>query len=146
MLHVPRATIDAANKSYTEALTIFAGLPSWDDRRRRVGIAACLSSLAGAAARTIPERATRLYGAAAALRATVGKAALVQFHGPFQLPFNRTADERGLDGARAASAVDKRGLDTARAALGDTAFDAACAAGQALTLEQAVAEALGESE
>ncbi len=132
----------AANQSYTEALTIFAGLPSWDDRRRRAGIAACLASLAGAAARTIPERATRLYGAAAALRATVGKAALAQFDGPFRLPSNRTADERGLNTAHAASTVDKRGLDTARAALGDAAFDAAWAEGQALTLEQAVAEAL----
>jgi hypothetical protein len=39
-----------------------------------------------------------------------------------------------------------RVLAACRAALGDAAFGAAWAAGQALTLEQAVAEALGEGE
>jgi hypothetical protein len=90
----------------------------------------------------MPERATRLYGAAATLRAAVGPAALAQFDGPFRLPSNRTAAERGLDTARGTSAVHQRGLATARAQLDDATFAAAWAAGQALTLEQAIAEAL----
>jgi hypothetical protein len=39
-----------------------------------------------------------------------------------------------------------RALTACHTALGDAAFDAAWAAGQALTLEQAVAEALGDHE
>jgi tetratricopeptide (TPR) repeat protein len=121
--------IGAASASYTEALKLFANLPDWDHRRRRTGVAACLEGLAGTVA---PERATRLYGAAARLRAAVGRAVLSEFDVAYPLPGNR--------------AVNDVAQSTVWAALGEEAFDAAWTAGQALTLEQAVAEALGDHE
>ncbi|HEY7834797.1 MAG TPA: tetratricopeptide repeat protein [Ktedonobacterales bacterium] len=88
-----------------------------DPRRCAVG----LEGLAGPAAMTgNGRRAARLLGAAAALRETLG---------------TPTADhERGE--------VDET-TTTARAALGAAAWSAAYAAGQALTLDAAIAEALG---
>jgi non-specific serine/threonine protein kinase len=72
------------------------------------------------------ERAARLFGAAAALRATLGDAASRGWN--FQLaPASRVAYERQVA--------------TARAALGAEAFAAAWADGQRLPLEQALAEA-----
>ncbi len=131
--HVALAEDDAgvANGCYVEALQLFAGLPSWDDRRRRTGMAACLAGMAGAAASTAPERAARLFGSSAALRATVEPATLDQFDMIYPLMGNRAANDLALV--------------TVRAALGDAVFDAAWAAGQALTLEQAVEEALAGS-
>jgi predicted ATPase/DNA-binding XRE family transcriptional regulator len=117
----------AASACYIEALKRFASLPNWDDRRRRTGTAACLEGLAGAVARTDPKCAARLYGAAAALRTTVGRAALQEFDLAYPLPHNPVAEDE---------------LATVRSALGEEAFQAAWAAGQALTLEQTVAEAL----
>ena len=84
------------------------------------GIARCLEGLAGVGgARGQAGRAARLYGAAAALREAIG----------VPLP---PADR----------AVHDRGLAAARAGLGEAAFAIAWAAGQALPLEQAVADAL----
>jgi tetratricopeptide (TPR) repeat protein len=86
----------------------------------KTGIARALAGVAAAASiREQPPRAARLLGAATALRAAIGA----------------TADP----GARV---TYDRALVATRAALGEEAFAAAWAAGQALSLEQAVAEAL----
>jgi predicted ATPase len=70
------------------------------------------------------ERAARLLGAAAASRSRIGM-------------------RRPMEGPTAADI--EWAVDSARAALGEEAWAAAFAAGQALTLEQAVAEALDEA-
>ena len=98
---------------YREALLLYREL---GDRR---GIATCLTGLANAAAAAHPARALRLYGAAETLRAVVGAEL----------------------GARERLAA-LPGLTAARDALGDAAADAARAAGAAMTLGEAVAEAL----
>ena len=86
----------------------------------RVGIAWCLAGLAGAAVLDeAPLRAARLWGAAEALRQSIG-----------------------CRPAPAGRATREQLMAAARAQLGDSAFDAAWAAGQTLTLEQAVALAL----
>jgi hypothetical protein len=73
------------------------------------------------------ERAARLFGAAAALRATLGDAATRGWN--FQLaPASRDAYERQVA--------------VARAALGEEAFAAAWAEGEALLPEQAIARAV----
>jgi predicted ATPase/DNA-binding XRE family transcriptional regulator len=128
--HVALAEGDsgAASAACSEALKLFANLPDWDDRRRRTGIAACLSGLAGVVAPIAPERAARLWGSAEALRATVDQAALAEFALAYPLPADRAAHDLSL------AAV--------RAALGAEAFQAAWAEGQVLTLEQAIAEVL----
>ena len=74
-----------------------------------------------AAARGQAERAARLHGAAAALREQLGATVV---------PWEHPARERDLAAARAA--------------LEPAAFEAAWAAGAALPLEAAVAEALAE--
>jgi hypothetical protein len=82
----------------------------------------CLEGLAKTAvAQHQISRAARLFGAAAALRAAIGTS----------LP----APDR---------AAHHRCLEIVRAALGEAAFTALWAEGQALTLEQATFEALGE--
>ena len=87
---------------------------------QRLGIAACSEGFAGVAELAgQPARAVRLFGAATAIRDVLGLA-----------PFG---DER-LD--------HKRRLATARTQLGESAFDAAWAAGQAMTAELAIAYAL----
>jgi hypothetical protein len=93
---------------------------------RRLGqqpfLAWCLAGLGTAAALDEePERAARLWGAAERLRAALGCRP-----GP------------------AARATYERAQALVRAQLGADAFAAAWAAGQALTLEQALAEALGQ--
>jgi tetratricopeptide (TPR) repeat protein len=129
-LALAEGNTSAASACYSEALALFAGLPSWNEQRGRAGVAACLEGLAGAVARFDSARAARLYGATAQLRALIGQAALNEFDLNYALPANRAADQLTL------AAV--------RAALDDTAFDAAWHAGQALTLEQAIIEALGD--
>ena len=99
-----------------EALRLQQG---WGDR---VGAAWCLEALAAAAAGPAPARAARLLGAAAAARRALGM--------PPQ-PYWRP-DVTAAEGA-------------ARAALGAGAYAAARAAGAALSLEQAAAEALQEA-
>jgi tetratricopeptide (TPR) repeat protein len=84
------------------------------------GVAACLESVAGLAiARQEAERAAHLAGAAEALRALVGH-------------LREAVDERDLEAT----------LGAARAALGPEAFAAAWAEGRALTLAQAIDDAL----
>jgi tetratricopeptide (TPR) repeat protein len=78
--------------------------------------------LAGVAAQRQPARAARLFGAAEALRETIGA--------PLP-PINRADYERDVAAARAQ--------------LHEDAFAAAWAAGRAMTLEQAIAEALGKA-
>ncbi len=86
----------------------------------RVSVAWCLAGLAGAAILDeAPERAARLWGAAEALRQSIG-----------------------CRPAPASRATRERLQAAARDQLGVAAFDAAWAGGQALTLEQAIALAL----
>jgi PAS domain S-box-containing protein len=88
----------------------------------RIMTAWCLAGLGSAAALDeAPERAAQLWGAAEHLRVTLG-----------------------CRPAPAARAAYERQLALARAQLGEAAFAAAWAAGEALSLEQAVAVALGE--
>ena len=88
------------------------------------GEAWCLASFGSAAALDEqPERAARLWGAAEKLRQSIG-----------------------CRPAPATRATYERAMALARAQLGEEAFAAAWAAGQALTLEQAIAEALGGSK
>lgn len=82
-------------------------------------LAWCLAGLGSAAALDeAPVRAARLWGAAEGLRQTI--------------------DCRRAPAARA---TDERALAVARSQLGDQAFAAAWAAGEALTLQEALAEA-----
>jgi hypothetical protein len=90
----------------------------------QIGIAACLEGLAGVAC-TLgqPVQSVRLFAAATALRDTVG-------------------DKRFPDEADEC----ERHLARAREQLGKDAFAAAWFAGCALSLERAIAEALGEGQ
>jgi tetratricopeptide (TPR) repeat protein len=108
-----RGDPEMARAHYLESLAM--------NRQRgyRGGIAACLEGLAGVATVGQPDRAARLFGAAAALRA---------------------ADSEPIPPADLASY--EVGVARARAALAPAAFTAAWEAGQALSLEQAVALAL----
>jgi len=82
----------------------------------RAGLAWCLAGMAGVAVLDEePERATRLWGAAEALRQSIGAR-----HAP------------------AARATREKLIAKAREQLGDEAFDAAWAKGQAMTAEQAI--------
>ena len=85
----------------------------------RLGAAYCLDALAGVAAERQPARAARLYGAAEELLAAAGA----------PLPNQRRLDH-------------DRGVAEARGRLGEAAFAAEWAAGRALPLDRAIAEAL----
>ena len=102
-----------AQRYFAQALTVF----------RRAGmrrhVAWCLEGMASAAAQSVPHAAPRLWGAAAALRDRLGAP---------MWPVDRPEYEQRVAACRVA--------------LGDAAFDAAWAAGQALTWEQAVDAAL----
>jgi hypothetical protein len=103
---------------YREGLTLVESVHD------QVGLARCLEGLATvAAAQAQGLRAARLGGSAAARRAALG----------VPLPPSARA---AFEGAMAA----------ARAALGEDAFATAWAAGQALSTEQAIAEAIHEAE
>jgi predicted ATPase len=85
------------------------------------GIVECLEGLARVAgAEGEPEKAARLFGAAAALRDAIGS---------IRNPVERDLHERAVAAVRAAA--------------GEAAFERAWASGRASTREQAVAEALG---
>lgn len=111
-----RGDWDEAARYYAEGAALSLELGD------RANIAHCLEGLAViAGGRGQAERAARLWGAAEGLLATVGAAV-----------YNYYLPDRALsDQTRA----------TARAALGDPAFEAALAAGRALSPEQAIAEA-----
>jgi non-specific serine/threonine protein kinase len=96
-------------------------LAAFRDAGDRHGVGWCLAGLAGVAAGAgQPERAARLFAAAAPLLTTVAE------------PLHPAgADAR------------HRAVEAVRARLGTAAFAAARAAGQAVPLEQSVAEALG---
>jgi tetratricopeptide (TPR) repeat protein len=91
------------------------------DRGHRGFIAECLAALAGVSSSADARRAVRLFGAAAALRTAATVQARPQVH----------ADE-------------ERDLATTREQLDEIAFARAWAAGQAMTLEQAIANALAD--
>jgi predicted ATPase/DNA-binding SARP family transcriptional activator/transposase len=100
------------------------GLRIWRELRFQRGIAGCLEGLAKVArAEGEPVRAVRWFGAAASVRHTAGA----------PLPPNEQPQQ-------------EEQLAALRAALGEAAFTAVRAAAQALTWEQAAAEALGEDE
>jgi tetratricopeptide (TPR) repeat protein len=99
------------------------GLAASQTLNEQPSIAWCLAGLGSAAALAEePERAARLWGAAERLRQALG-----------------------CRPARAARATYERALASARGQLGEEAFAAAWAAGHALTLEQAIAEACAAS-
>jgi predicted ATPase/Tfp pilus assembly protein PilF len=101
--------------NYVESLTLRAELGD------KEGIAYCLEGLAEVAgARGQPKRAARLWGAAAALRESIGA----------PIPPNEQSRH-------------DRNIAAARAAFDAAAFDAAFAAGAGMTLEQVAAEAKG---
>jgi predicted ATPase/DNA-binding NarL/FixJ family response regulator len=107
-----RGELSRATALYAEALAL-----RWD-HGDKISVAGCLRGLALVAALARQyERAVRLFGAAAALRAAIG------------------AEE-------VRSASDAGALAEARQALGDPAFGRAWSVGRALTLPDAVAEAL----
>ena len=104
----------AARALDRESLALFQALGSqW-------GVAQCLEGFADAAAdEGEPARAVRLFGAATAIGARIGAS-------------RRPTSERAVAAT----------LDAARAALGDAAYAAAWAEGEAMPLEQAVVDAL----
>jgi tetratricopeptide (TPR) repeat protein len=107
-----------ATASFKEAIAVYAELED------HFGVMRCLVGLAGvAAARRQPERAARLLGAAEVVS------------GATNLKMDRI--ER---------AEHDRYIAAARSLIDEASFAAAWAAGQALTLEQALAEALDDQE
>jgi predicted ATPase len=110
-----------AQGSATSAAThLCNALVMFRDLGDRAGMSWCLSGLAGAAALDEePERAARLWGAAEALRLSIG-----------------------TRNAPAARATRERLMAAAREQLGEAAFDAAWAEGQAIKPEQAIEMAL----
>jgi predicted ATPase/class 3 adenylate cyclase len=97
-----------------------AGLAQFRSQGSREGVAMCLpelGSIMGLSGR--PVQAARLWGAAEALRRAIGWGSVTP-----------------------ANATYERAIATVRAELGDEAFVAARAEGLALTMEQAIAEAL----
>jgi len=105
-----------ASRLFRESLTLFR------DQGDQRGIADCLAGLAGAlGAMKQPERAVRLLGASDALRAMIGATVW---------PANAADHERNLR--------------LVRGQLGEAAFALEWAAGRALPLERAIAEALAE--
>lgn len=106
--------------SRAEAL-LKEGLAYCRELGEKIGLAAYFEDLAGLAARSgHPERAAQLFGASDTLRETLG--GVDKF--------------RTRDGYEADLALVRQGL-------GSSAFDAAVAAGRAMTLEQALDYALG---
>ncbi len=109
--------LDQAAARYGESLSLHRELQD------RLGVAHCLQGMAMVAGRRGDAgRSARLCGAAAALRAAIGAP---------HAPANRAAFERTTA--------------SARAALGDAAFTEAWAAGEALSLEEAIADALSDA-
>ena len=109
-----QGNLERATALYKQSLVLYR------DMGNRADVGECLEGLAGVAgAEGQPQRAARLLGATAALRVTL--------HIPLPVA-DRTAHEALVAAARAA--------------LGDNTFAQAWAAGQALPLEDVIAEAL----
>jgi non-specific serine/threonine protein kinase len=109
---------DLAERSLKEALTLNRELGNWADG------AYCLESFAGlAGAQAQGERAARLWGAAEALRKTIGAPLSIEGRLYFE-----------------------RSMVAARAQLGEAAWEAAFAEGRAMKLEKAVEYALSEDD
>jgi non-specific serine/threonine protein kinase len=115
-----RGEVAQAKALLHEALALFRELG--DPRRCAEGLEELAATAGVAEPAGQGERAARLLGAAAAVRETLGAPP--------------PPEER---------AETEQGVAAARAALGEERWAAAFAAGQALTLEQAIAEALGEA-
>ncbi len=117
--------VAAAQGDYASARSLFEeSLATRSELGDQRGIPECVEGLAGVqGAQKQPERAARLFGAAEAVREAIGA------------PLRPNERDR-YDGAVAAL----------RAALGKDAFEAAWAAGRAMTVEEAVAYALEEGE
>jgi predicted ATPase/transcriptional regulator with XRE-family HTH domain len=112
------------------------------DQASRQGIAASLAALAGVTGMTgQSERAARLFGAAEALRDALGGAGDPAGRAEAQVP--RNAIGNPLDAPNRAEY--ECGLAAARAGLDATRFAAAWMRGRAMPLDQAIAEALGET-
>jgi tetratricopeptide (TPR) repeat protein len=118
-------TITRQQGDNRRALAHFAECLGWfREMGDSLGIAACLEGIAQVTIATAqPEPAVRLFGAAAAIRDAIG-------HPPYP------DEQQEYD----------RLLAAVREQLGEDAFAAAWVAGRALTLEQAVAEALRVGE
>jgi hypothetical protein len=109
---------DQARARFTESLRLF------QERGNKRGIIECIAGMAGVvAAQGQGERAVRLLGATAAQFKAIGAA---------MWPADR------IDYHRNEASI--------RAVLGEEAFAAAWAAGRALTLEQAIAEAFPDEK
>ena len=109
--------VRCAQQLYAQSLAVLYRLHL---QGSRYGMAGCLQGLAAVLCTLGQlERGVRLFGAAAALRAAVG-----------------------LPESPAKRATCERDVARARAAVGDDAFVAAWAAGQEMSLEQVIAEAL----
>ncbi len=118
--HVLRAQGDSARAiaCFSESLTRY-----WKMGHKE-GTSLCLNGFAGVAGEMgQPVRAARLFGAAEALRETIG--------------LSRQSDER---------AIYDRSVAAVRAQLEEAAFAAAWAEGRAMPLEQAIAEALAGTD
>jgi hypothetical protein len=113
-IHRARGEYDRAGEILRESIALRAKTGNWRYVPNTFEELAAIAAATGG-----PERAARLLGAAEALRVA---------HGTPLTPADRLA-------------VDTATL-AARAALGDEAFETARAAGRALTLEEAVAQAL----
>ena len=114
------AKVARAQADYPRANELFVkGLALWADYGDRRGIAGCLRGLASVAALTGQlERSARLGGAAEVLHEAVGASG---------------TRHRGQD---------RHAIAAIRSELGDSAFEAAWAAGRALSLTEAVSEAI----
>jgi DNA-binding CsgD family transcriptional regulator len=113
-----RGELDAATACLQEALRLA------NDKGDKMGLTHCLEDLAGVTcAQDLPERAARLLGASEALRQATGQERL-------------SWDRSNID----------QYIATTRAGLGDAAFEAAFAAGQEMTQEEAVGFALQDSD
>jgi non-specific serine/threonine protein kinase len=113
-----RGELEAATAYLQEAVRLA------NEQGGKLQLPLCLEGLAGvAAAQALPERAARLFGASEALRQATGSEPFFLDQSDYEQTFLAT-----------------------RARLGDTAFEAAVAAGREMTLEQAVELALHESD
>ena len=145
-----RGDDDRAAALFRESLALFQEI---GDKR---GIALCFERLGSTAyVQKHLEQAARLFGAADALRESIGVVQAAPGRAVYEL---RGAGDRPavhVETGEAGGAFDELvaayelrragGRVAARVEMGDNAFEAACADGRAMTLEQAIEYALGSS-